>query len=219
MKLSAETKSILKNYASVNSNLLIKPGNKLSTISVAKNIMSDAVVAEEFPSQFGIYDVNEFLGALSLFNDPELEFNDKYVLIKEGKNNIKYFSAEENVLTHPTKEIKFPDPEIEFNLSSAQIEAIHKTASVLKVSDISFIGDGTTITLSIGNKKVSSSNSYETEIGETDKVFQVNLKVELIKLFQGDYNVSISSKKISKFKHTTKDMQYFLAIESDSTFG
>jgi hypothetical protein len=218
MKLSTETKAILKNYASINSNLLIKAGGTLSTISTAKNIMSDASVVEEFPVQFGIYDVNEFLGALSLFSDPELEFNEKFVHIKEGKNSIKYYSAEENVLTFPTKEIKFPEPEIEFHLPASQIDVIHKTASVLKVADISFVGDGSTITLVIGNKKLSSANSYSTEIGETDKTFTVNLKVELLKLISGDYNVSISSKKISKFQHTTRPVNYFLAVESDSQF-
>ena len=74
MKLSKETVGIFKNFAGINSNLLLKQGNKIATISAQKNVMSDTVVTETFPSDFGIYDLNEFLGAMSLFDDPELDF-------------------------------------------------------------------------------------------------------------------------------------------------
>jgi hypothetical protein len=219
MKLSRETQAILKNFSSINQNILLKPGNKLSTVSVQKNIMSDAAITESFDTTFGIYDISEFLGAVSLFNDPELTFNDKYVTISEGNNSIKYFSAEEKVLTVPTKEIKFPSVDIEFELTSNLLEMINKTASVLKSQDLSLIGDGSKIVIRVGDKKVDSANVYEVEVGSTDLTFTVNLKIGLLKLIHGDYTVSISTKKISRFQHKTKELVYFLAVESDSSFA
>ena len=218
MKLSKETQAILKNFASINPNVMLKPGNKLSTVSVQKNIMADSGIVESFDTTFGIYDISEFLGAVSLFSDPDLTFNDKYVTISEGNNSIKYFSAAENVLTVPTKEIKFPDADIEFELTDSMLDMINRTASVLKAQDLALIGDGSKIIIRVGDKKVDSSNVYEVEVGSTSTTFKVYLKIGLLKLVHGDYTVSISHKKISRFKHKTKDTVYFLAVESDSSF-
>ena len=216
MKLSKETVGLIKNFAGINSNLLLKSGNKLATISAQKNVMADAVVTETFPD-FGIYDLNEFLGAMSLFDDPELTFNDKYVTIEQGGNSIKYFAAEASVLTAPQKAITFPDAEIEFTMTSNMLTMIQRTASVLKASDVSIVGDGSTMTVMVGDKKNATGNSYNTTVGQTDKKFKVNLKVENLKMIPGDYAVSISSKKISRFKGAG-DLVYYVAVEADSTF-
>ena len=216
MKLSKETVGLIKNFAGINSNLLLKSGNKLATISAQKNVMADAVVTETFPD-FGIYDLNEFLGAMSLFEDPELTFNDKWVTIEQGGNSIKYFAAEASVLTAPQKAITFPDPEIEFNMSANMLSMVQRTASVLRASDVSIVGDGSTMTVVVGDKKNATGNSYNSTVGATDKKFKVNLKVENLKMIPGDYTVSISSKKISRFKGAG-DLVYYVAVEADSTF-
>lgn len=216
MKLSKETLALFKNFAGINGNLLLKQGNKLATISAQKNVMADATVTETFPD-FGIYDLNEFLGAMSLFEDPELDFTGKYVTIKQGSMSIKYFAAEASVLTAPQKAITFPAAEIEFTMTGAMLNMIHKTASVLRASDVSIIGDGSKITAVVGDKKNAAGNSFSESVGETDKNFRVNLKVENLKMIPGDYTVSISSKKISRFK-ATGDLVYYVAVESDSTF-
>ena len=217
MKLSKETVSLIKNFAGINSNLLLKNGNKLATISAQKNVMADATVTETVPD-FGIYDLNEFLGAMSLFDDPELEFNDKFVSIKQGSSNIKFFAADATVLTAPQKAITFPDAEINFTLSAAMLNMINKTASVLRAADVSIVGDGSTINVLVGDKKNATGNSYSEPVGTTDKTFKVNLKVENLKMLPGDYNVSISSKKISRFKSPSTDLVYYVAVEADSTF-
>ena len=216
MKLSKETVGLIKNFAGINSNLLLKSGNKLATISAQKNVMADAVVTETFPD-FGIYDLNEFLGAMSLFEDPELTFNDKWVTIEQGGNSIKYFAAEASVLTAPQKAITFPDPEIEFNMSANMLSMIQRTASVLRASDVSIVGDGSTVSVVVGDKKNATGNSYNSSVGATDKKFKVNLKVENLKMIPGDYTVSVSSKKISRFKGAG-DLVYYVAVEADSTF-
>ena len=216
MKLSKETVGLIKNFAGINSNLLLKSGNKLATISAQKNVMADAVVTETFPD-FGIYDLNEFLGAMSLFEDPELTFNDKWVTIEQGGNSIKYFAADASVLTAPQKAITFPDAEIEFPMSANMLSMIQRTASVLRASDVSIVGDGSTIAVVVGDKKNATGNSFNSAVGATEKNFKVNLKVENLKMIPGDYQVSISSKKISRFKGAG-DLVYYVAVEADSTF-
>jgi len=217
MKLSKETVSLIKNFAGINSNLLLKSGNKLATISSQKNVMADATVTETFPD-FGIYDLNEFLGAMSLFDDPELDFQEKYVSISQGSMKIKFFAADASVLVAPQKAITFPEAEINFTMTAGMLNMINKTASVLRASDVSIVGDGTTITAVVGDKKNVTGNSFSEPVGATDKTFKVNLKVENLKMLPGDYEVSISSKKISRFKSPSSDLVYYVAVEADSTF-
>ena len=217
MKLSKETVALFKNFAGINSNLLLKNGNKLATISAQKNVMADASVNETFPD-FAIYDLNEFLGAMSLFDDPDLKFEDKFVSISQGSMRIKFFAADASVLVAPQKVINFPDADITFNISADKLTMINRTASVLRASDVSIVGDGSTITILVGDKKNATGNSFSEPVGETDKKFKVNLKVENLKMLPGDYEVSISSKKISRFKSSSTDLVYYVAVEADSTF-
>lgn len=217
MKLSKETVAVIKNFAGINSNLLLKSGSKVATISSQKNVMADTTVTETFPSDFGIYDLNEFLGAMSLFEDPELEFSEKFVTIKQGGMSIKYYAAAADVLVAPTKSITFPDAEINFNITASQLDMIRKTAGVLRSEDVSIVGDGSKIAAVVGDKKNTTSNSFNQVVGATDKTFKVNLKVENLKMIPGDYAVSISSKKISRFKGSG-DLVYYVAVEADSTF-
>jgi len=218
MKLSKETLGLIKNYASINNNLLFKPGNTLSTIAVSNTIMSSCTVAETFPNEFGIYDVNEFLAVLSLFEDPDLEFSEKTVSIKQGNSSIKYFAAAPNSIVVPKKEIIFPEAEINFKLEASVLAMILKTAPILKSTDVALLGDGSTINVVVGDKKNATSNAYTYTLGTTTSTFKVNLKIENLKMVPGDYDVSISSKKISRFKGATNDLVYFVALEADSTF-
>jgi len=218
MKLSKETLGLIKNYASINNNLLFKPGNVLSTIAVSNTIMSSCTVAETFPNEFGIYDVNEFLAVLSLFEDPDLEFSEKTVSIKQGNSSIKYFAAAPNSIVVPKKEIVFPDAEINFKLEASVLAMILKTAPILKSTDVALLGDGSTINVVVGDKKNATSNAYTYTLGTTTSVFKVNLKIENLKMLPGDYDVSISSKKISRFQGTANGLVYYVAIEADSTF-
>jgi len=216
MKLSKATIELLQNFSSIHGNLLLKKGTKIATISEQKNIMASSVVAEDFPQEFGIYDLNEFLNALSLFEDPELKFHEKYVTIKQGDNHINYYAAEAGNLTVPQKEIVFPDAEINFKLTAGQLNLIRKTSGVLAAPDLTISGDGKKITAVVGQKKNATGNNFEAHLGETDKKFKVNLKVENLKMIPGEFDVSISSKRISRFQRS--DLVYYVAVEADSTF-
>lgn len=218
MKLSKETLALLKNFAGINSNLLLKGGNKLATISAQKNIMASATISETLPAEFGIYDLNEFLGALSLFSDPELAFSEKFVTIKEGGAHIKFYAADKSVLSYPQKDITFPDSDIEFSLPSATLTQIIRTASVLRAPDLSVVGKDGKVALIIGDRKNSTANTFDLDVGTTDKTFDVAIKVENLKMIPGDYNVSISSRKISRFQSSNSDTVYYVAVEADSSF-
>ena len=218
MKISKRTIELLKNFASINPNLLIKQGNRLATITVHKNVMSSVTVDETFPSDFGVYDLNQFLGAVSLFEDPDFTFTAADVKIKQGNSSVKFNAADASVLTAPSKEIVFPESDVDFKITGSSLSMIHKTSSILSGADLAIKGDGSKITATVCDKKNPAQNSYSLELGTTDKTFNVFLKVENLKMLPGDYDVSFSKKKISRFQATSSDLVYYVAVESDTTF-
>ena len=220
MKLTDNTLNILKNFAGINNSILVKQGNKLRTISMAKNILAEADISEEFPRDFAIYDLNQFLNGLSLHQDPDLDFNeDTYLSIKEGKRRVKYFFADPNVITAPPeKDITLPTKDVCFQLDSASLEKLVKAAQVYQLPDLSAIGEAGVIKLVVRDKKNDTSNEYAIVVGETDKEFSFNFKVENIKIIPGAYDVVVSSKLLSKFTNTKYNLTYYIALEPDSNF-
>jgi len=217
MNLSKETLSKLKNFAEINNNLLVTKGNRIKTVNASKSLLGETVITESFDvDEFGFYDLNEFLGILSLFEEPSLEFSDKSVTVSDGKSSVKYFSASKEILVYPNRDIIFPEPDIEFQLNADLVNTIRKVSSVLNASNISIIGDGDEIKVNIGDVKNATAPAYSSVVGTTDKVFTAILKVDHFKLMPGAYTVSLSKKKISKF--TNGDNVYYLAVEADSKF-
>jgi hypothetical protein len=221
MKLSDNALAILKNFAGINNSILVKQGNKLRTISVAKNILAEAEIKEEFPRDFAIYDLNQFLNGLSLHQDPDLDFQeDSYLSIKEGKRRVKYFFADPNVIiAPPEKEIQLPTQDVCFQMDSVTLEKLVKAAAVYQLPDLSAIGENGVIKLVVRDKKNDTSNEYAIVVGETDQEFSFNFKVENIKIIPGAYDVVVSSKLLSQFTNTQHNLKYYIALEPDSTFG
>jgi hypothetical protein len=221
MKLSDNALAILKNFAGINNSILVKQGNKLRTISVAKNILAEAEIKEEFPRDFAIYDLNQFLNGLSLHQDPDLDFNEEsYLSIKEGKRRVKYFFADPNVIiAPPEKEIQLPTQDVCFQMDSVTLEKLVKAAAVYQLPDLSAIGENGVIKLVVRDKKNDTSNEYAIVVGETDQEFTFNFKVENIKIIPGAYDVVVSSKLLSQFTNTQHNLKYYIALEPDSTFG
>ena len=221
MKLSDNALAILKNFAGINNSILVKEGNKLRTISVAKNILAEAEIKEEFPRDFAIYDLNQFLNGLSLHQDPDLDFQqDSYLSIKEGKRRVKYFFADPAVIVAPPeKDITLPTQDVCFQMDSVTLEKLVKAAAVYQLPDLSAIGEAGVIKLVVRDKKNDTSNEYAIVVGETDKDFEFNFKVENIKIIPGAYDVIVSSKLLSQFTNTQHNLKYYIALEPDSTFG
>ena len=219
MKLSDTTISVLKNYSSINQNLKIDAGNNLVTMSAMKNIVAKSKVEETFEKNIAIYDLNEFLAALSLFESPELDFEDDHIMISnEGKtSSCKYWYSDPSVVTTVSNPIEMPESEVSFTLSSDELSNITKAAAVIGVPDM-VLENGS---LRVTDKKNQTANAFSMNVAQDIKHLNYAFwfKVENLKLMPGTYDVSVSSKKISHFKNTSVDIEYYIALEPESHYG
>ena len=219
MKLSNGTINVLKNFSTINQNLVIKEGSDISTMSAMKNIVAKAKVEEDFIKEFAIYNLNEFLSALSLFEKPDLDFQDDYVVITEegSAKSLKYWYSDPSVVTTPTKDITMPSNEVKFDFSSDSLAEITKAASVIGAPDM-VLEKGK---LRVTDKKNTTANDYATELDvpDSDVDYKFWFKVENLKLLPGSYSVEVSSKNISRFSNSSVDIEYFIALEPESSYA
>ncbi len=219
MELSKETQDILKNFSEINQSLAFKEGKVLKTVSPQKNILARAEVTEHFPQDFAVYELNKFLGTLSMFNKPTFEFNGNHVKMIEGKKRVKYIYADPSMfVAPPEKDIEFPDPEIQFNLTQADLDSLLRASAVLHLPEIGVVGNGSKMELTVMDVNNSSTDEVGIEVGDTDKNFQVVFKNENLKLMRDDYDVKISSRGIAHFKSIGIGVEYWIATESSSKF-
>ena len=237
MKLSNETVTVLKNFSTINQNLVIKSGNSISTMSAMKNIVAKAKVSETFPRDFAIYDLNEFLAALSLFDKPDLDFKEDFVVITEDgstskatglpmamSHTLKYWYSDPSVVTTPNKEVTMPSCEVSFSLSENILSDIQKAAAVIGVPDMVLtngrIGGAD---LKVTDKKNDTANDYsisfDTNSDNQDANYSFWFKVENLRLLPATYDVEVSSKNISHFKNTNVDIEYWIALEPESKYN
>jgi hypothetical protein len=224
MNFSNETVSVLKNFATINQNLVIKPGSSISTMSAMKNIVASAEVKEVFPTEFAIYDLNEFLAALSLFEKPSLDFKDDFVVMTENNTTLKYWYSDPSVVTTPTKEITMPKCEVNFSFANDLLSNVQKAAAVIGVPDMVLEGmDSGVASLKVTDKKNATANDYAVKIDVNNQdgknlPYKFWFKVENLKLLSGTYDVSISSKNISHFVNANVDIKYWIALEPESKY-
>ena len=219
MKLSNNTTNILKNFSQINQSILIKEGNKLKTISVMKNILAEAEVEEDFEKDFAIYDLNQFLSGLSLYDSPDLDFGDTYLTIRDGRRRAKYFFADPDVIVSPPeKEITLPTRDVCFTVATQQLDKLLKAAAIYQLPDLSAVGENGVVKLLVRDKKNDTSNDFSIVVGETDSTFSLNFKVENIKILPGTYDVVMSKKLLSRFISKDYNLKYYIALEPDSTF-
>lgn len=217
MKISENTLNILKNFATINPSLSVKSGNILSTISPQKTIFAKAIVDENFPKDFAIYELSKFLGAMSLFNNPDIDFFDDHMKISENKKSIRYVYTDPSmVIAPPSKEVQLPSVDVSFQLTSDDLIKVQKALSILKVPEMSITGEDGTIYVKAINNKASSSDSFSIAVGVTEKAFNMIFKAENLKITPNDYEVNVSSKGISQFKSDV--ITYWIATESTSQY-
>lgn len=229
MKISEETQQILRNFANINQSILLKPGNRVSTMSVMRNILASADVEEDFPVQFGIYDLPRFIGNLSIY--PELEFNDKFILMTDGQKSYKFMASDPSIIVFPTTTFKMsgsdndpddakdaPAADIDVVLTDTTLQTIKKVASINGLPDYAlqtFDGDINFVAL---DKKNDTTDIAKEPVGKSDVEFNMYFRAENLKFIEGDYNVGVSRDKISTFRHATKDVQYWVTLEQDSEY-
>ena len=224
MELNDGTLQVLKNFSGINQNILIKEGNTLRTISEARTVLARAAVKVQFPKNFGIYDLNEFIGVLSLVDTPRLKFDDDYVTIGDstGRSKVKYFFSAEEMLTTPQKDITMPDAEVKFVLTNDTLNKLKRAAAALGHSEVSISNNNGVLSLSVVETQNSTSNTFSMDIdGEYNQEanFKFVLNIANLKILPGDYDVEISSKLITQFSHKEQDVQYWIALEKTSTYG
>ena len=215
MRLSKETFNILKNFSAINSNILIKPGNRIKTVSSGKNIFAEVNVQEDFDTEVGIWDLNKFLGVISMFNNPDLEFHDKYVEISNGRSSVKYYYSEPSLLTVPPKDVKMPDVLFSFDLDEKDLNEILKASSILQVSNLNIVAKDGEIKIMVSDEKDDTSNSFSITVNEdySGPDYLGSLDVSDIKFLPGSYKVELSKGIVSRFKHSTQDLSYYIAIK------
>ncbi len=222
MKLNQTTQEILKNFSEINTNILIKPGSELNTISTMRNIFAKATISETFDKEFGIYDLNEFLSVVSSLDKPELTLQEKYMTIStEGsRSKVKYFYSDPSVIVSPNKEVNMPESDVTFSLSESNLAQLRKMAAILSSPDLALVGEkGGDVVLKVCDKKNDTSNKFDIVVGENATAnYTFYFKVENLKMISGDYDVAVSSKSIAHFTNTKLPIQYWIALEPDSVF-
>jgi len=222
MKINQNTQDILKNFSEINTNILIKPGSELNTISTMKNILAKATINESFDKEFGIYDLNEFLSVVSSLDKPELTLQEKHMTIStEGsRSKVKYFYSDPSVIVSPTKDVKMPESDVTFSLSESNLKQLLKMAAILSSPDLALVGTkGGDVVLKVCDKKNDTSNKFDIVVGENATAnYTFYFKVENLKMISGDYDVAVSSKSIAHFTNTKLPIEYWIALEPDSVF-
>jgi hypothetical protein len=215
IKLEQKTISVLKSFSTINPSILIKPGKELTTISPTRTIMAKASIDQQFESTFAIYDVSRFLSTLSLFDNPTLEINDKFVVISSDTKKMRYgFADPSAIISPPDKEIKLPSVDISFKLTNLALSDVMKALAVLRLPEIAVVGDGEDINLQAIDSTGKVSDVYSIVVGKSAEKFKMIFKAENIKVIPGDYTVEISKKGISHFVNDVAE--YWIAVESNS---
>ena len=217
MQISTETIQILKNFASINGNILIRKGKSLSTISTAKNIFAKATVAEDFPMEVAIYDLNSLLALLTLMENQNVDFGAKSLTISKDNGKFEYFYSNLNVIVAaPDKTIEL-DSHFEFKLAAEEVNMLMKAAAITAAPTISIVSKDEKVVLVVGDKKNDTANTYRKTIGDAKNDFECHVAVENFKIIPGAYTVTVSKKKLLHFKNSAKELEYFIAMEPDST--
>lgn len=224
MKLSTDTLNVLKNFSTINSNIVINSGNVIKTMAEAKNVMATATVQETFDGTFGIYDLGEFLSVYNMFDDPALEFADDMnsVTIREGRSAVKYFFSDPSILTTPQKDITMPATDVGFTLTAEDLSAIRRASSALGCSEFVVSEKEGQLIGSVTDTKNSTANEFTIELEADGDLgvtgFSYVFSIPNLKLIGGDYTVNISNKLISQFSNET-GVKYFVALEKSSKVG
>ena len=216
MKLSENTVTVLKNFATINSGIVVKPGNKLRTISANKAILAEATVEETFPHEFGIYDLNKSLGLLSMNkNDNEVEILQNFLVFKSLGTIRQRFTAANLILSPPNKNINIPSYDVKFTLNADTLSWIFNVASILKCPNVVVTNEDGKIAISAMDVKGEIVDDAKVVLdAETELKFQATLKIENLKVVPGEYTVEISSAGVSKFHNETRNLTYWIAIEA-----
>lgn len=218
MKISEQTLDVLKNLSTINPSMAFKAGNVLRTVSEQKNILAQAKVEESFPTDFAIYELNQFLGLASLFEEPDFDFGESSVVVSQGRSKSRYtYTDPSMVTTPPENNITLPSVEVAFTMTKAAYKSVQNAANQLQLPEVVVRGENGVVSLVATDTKNPTSNEFAVEVGENGADFQFVFKTENLKFMQDDYEVEISQKGISHF--TGPRVEYWVATEAGSSYN
>jgi hypothetical protein len=221
MKFSESTINVLKNFASINAGMQFKEGSVVRTISKGQNVLGNATVTETFEKDFVIYDLNRFLSLCSSLTDPEIVLNSdaNNLTVKSGTSKTTYGLADESmIVAPPVKELKIENSEVNFKLTKDDMNQVLKMSGILGLPNIAVTGNGFEISISALDIKNTDSDNFSITVGRTSANFRMIFVTENLKMIPGTYDVAISSKGISHFKHVTDQIEYWIATEAGSKY-
>jgi hypothetical protein len=216
MKFSEKTLAILKNFAGINSGVVLNAGRTQKTISPQKSILVEATLDDDLPSKFGIYDLNQFLGNVTTLKTPELTFSNDSVVIDDGELALTYNACSSNlIITPPEKELVLKNVDVSFSLSNAQLQKLLKVAVMNNLPNLTVQGKDGGLFLLIHEKTNDTSNQGSIKIGDyAGNDFVSSFKIDNLKLLPDDYNVEIQIGAFAKFENTSGNLKYWIALES-----
>jgi len=216
MKISTGTLDVLKNFATINTNILVRQGNTLSTISTGKNIFARAELSESFPKEFAIYDLNSLLSLLTLMEDTNIDFQDESLKVSKGTSVFEYYYADPNIIVSAPDKTIDVDNFFQFDVTKDDVDMILKAAAITAAPMLSVVGKGGEVVVTVSDPSTPKSNSFRQVIGTTDKEFDARLAVENFKVIPGSYSVTLSQKKFMFLESSKGDLKYWLALERSS---
>jgi len=222
MEISAETIKVLSNFSQINGNIVIKPGNKITTMSEARNVLAEAVVPEQFDTQVGIYDLSEFLRVINLVDTPNVMFKEKFMNIggNAGRAMVTYYYSDPEMLTTPQKSIVLPSEDVWFDLPQQTLSALKQSAAAFGHNHMIIEPDGDVIKISVVDLENPTSNSYSILVdGNYKENFKFIINISNLKMINGDYQVKISKQLISEFTSKDGNLKYWVALEKSSKYG
>lgn len=223
MKLNTVLIQVLKNFSSINTNLVVKAGSRIRTKSIAGQLLGEVNFDDvTFPKDFAIYDLNEFIGVLSMFTEPELNFEDGYLTISQGKQSVKYRYGDEATfkVRPPENELKRPPCEINFEIEQSELASLIRAAAIMKLPEIAIVSDGTSVKAKVYDSHNPLSNDFSIDIDvDADVPYTMIINIDNLKLIPGSYTVDITSKKVAFFTNKNVNLQYVVMMQSDSTYG
>ena len=216
MKLSENTLAVLKNFASINSGVVLSSGASQRTISPEKSILVEATIDDDIPTQFGIYDLNQFLGNLTTLRNPELTFSKEGVVLDDGELSFEYRACSANlIITPPEKELVLKSVDVKFSLPNETLQKLIKVATMNGLPNLSVVGKNGSLLLKIHERANDTSNSGTIQIGEyAGQDFTASFKTDNLKLLPNDYNVEIQKGAFAKFENASNTLKYFIALET-----